>query len=213
MRNQLWPALDELERGAPWLLLGDFNCVLKGDERSSGTGVSEGFTNWVMKNGLIDLRYTGQKFTLHHGGSVDNIKAARLDRGLCDVEWRRSFSMASVKHLTHSYSDHCPMLLQIIPGLGRRLGDMPFRFHAMWLRHSDFILRMKDNWSCAGNLTKALKEFKLKLKAWKKSTFGNVFQRKRRNTLRRKEVRALLGTSSSEKEVRACTIRTFLYII
>lgn len=141
--------------GCPWILLGDFNCVLKGDERSSGAGVCKGFANWVMKNGLIDLGYTGQKFTSCHGASIDNRRAAHLDKGLCSAEWRRTFQMASIKHLTHSYSDHCPLLLQINPGLGKRLGDRPFRFHAMWLRHKDFIRWMKDNWSYALRLCRS----------------------------------------------------------
>lgn len=27
----------------PWMLVGDFNCVIRGDERSSGTGASYSF--------------------------------------------------------------------------------------------------------------------------------------------------------------------------
>lgn len=42
-----------------------------------------------------------------------------------------SLNLASVEHLTHSYTDRCPLLLQLNPGLGRRLGERPFRFHAM----------------------------------------------------------------------------------
>src|SRR3954469_5807662 len=53
------------------------NCVLKGDERSSGSSVSEGFAEWMMKNGLIDLGYVGQKFSWWHGGSVENRRAAQ----------------------------------------------------------------------------------------------------------------------------------------
>lgn len=51
---------------------------------------------------------------------------------------------------------------------------------------------MKDNWSFAGSLTEALKDFKLKLKAWNKSTFGNIFLRKKRNTLRLEKVKKAL---------------------
>lgn len=79
--------------------------------------------------------------------------------------------MDSVKHLTHAYSDQCPLFLQLSPGLGQRLGDMPFRFHAMWLRHRDFPKWVKDNWSCNGSVTEALEEFKVKLKAWNTNMF------------------------------------------
>lgn len=45
IRNHLWLVLDELHRGAPWLLTGDLNCILKGDERSSGIRVFESFVD------------------------------------------------------------------------------------------------------------------------------------------------------------------------
>lgn len=36
IRKELLLVLNELQTGDPWLIKGDFNCVLKGDERSSG---------------------------------------------------------------------------------------------------------------------------------------------------------------------------------
>lgn len=47
---------------------------------------------------------------------------------------------------------------------------------------------MRENWKCDTNLTATLNDFKLKLQAWRKDTFGNVFQRKKRNTLRLERV-------------------------
>lgn len=79
----------------------------------------------------------------------------------------------------------------------RRLGDRPFRFHAMWLRHKDFSNWMKDNWNYASNLAEALNEFKLKLKAWNKNMLGNVFQRKKRNSLRLEGVKMALDNRVS----------------
>lgn len=76
LRSRLLPAMDELGKDAPWLLLGDFNYVLKGDEWNTRSGVSESFAEWVMKNGLIDLGCVGQKFTWCHGGSVENRRSA-----------------------------------------------------------------------------------------------------------------------------------------
>lgn len=178
--------------------MGDFNCVLKTEERSSGRGVSEIFASWVSLKGLIDLGFSGQKFTWSHGRSVENRRAARLGRGLCDTEWRRRFPMASVKHLTHSYSDHCPILLQLNPGFGEKLGPMPFRFKAMWLTHREFPRWLCAHWNGGNNLTEALSELKFKLQEWNKRTFGNVFQRKKRNTLRLDSVRRALEAKVTE---------------
>lgn len=175
IRNELWPVMNDLQIDHPWLLMEDFNYVLKGSERSFGSGISENFANWVLQRGLIDLGFSGHNFTWSHGRSADNRRVARLDIGLCDTEWTRHFPMASVKHLTHSYSNHCPLLLQLIPDLGERVGPRPFLFQAMWLHHKNFPRWLSENWSCEGGLTEMLHDLKFKLQEWNKQTFGNVF--------------------------------------
>lgn len=91
--------------------------------------------------------------------------------------------MANVKHLAHYYSDHCPQLIQLQEE-DKRLGNRPFRFQAAWMLHHDFFKWMEREWNWEGNLTKSLKEFVMKLEAWNKDTFGNIFKRKKRNSLR-----------------------------
>lgn len=59
LRKRLWPVLESLQDGLPWVLMGDFNCVLRSDERSSSNGISECFANWVLHQGLIDLGFVG----------------------------------------------------------------------------------------------------------------------------------------------------------
>lgn len=103
------------------------------EPKISGAEASEvckkiGKTHLVLQKGLIDLRFTGQKFTWIHGGSVDTTWSACLDRGLCDDQWRRLFPEATIKHLCHSYSDHCLLLLSMDPKKERCLGERPFRF-------------------------------------------------------------------------------------
>lgn len=119
--------------------MGEFNCVLQGVVRSSGSGVSECFANWVLQQGLIDLGFTRQKFTWNHGGSLSTRHLGSLDRGFCDDRWRRSFPKATVKHLSHSYSDHCPLFLTLDTGKEGCFGERPFRFQAMRLLHKDFM--------------------------------------------------------------------------
>lgn len=53
-------------------------------------------------------------------GCVDNRRVARLDRGLCNMERRHNFSMASVKQLTHSYSDRCPPVIAVESRVGSK---------------------------------------------------------------------------------------------
>lgn len=62
------------------MIISEFNCVLKGDEISSGDGASRSFAEWVKRKGLIDMGYCGNSFTWKHGTSVETRQAARLDR-------------------------------------------------------------------------------------------------------------------------------------
>lgn len=143
VRQFLWDKLDALEVGVPWILIGDFNCVLRTDERSLKSGVSSSFGNWIDKNALIDLRYVGIRFTWSHGISIEMRRAARLDRALCCDEWRRLFPDASVRQLSHAYSDHCPIMLDLNGPDGERLGERTFRFLAAWLSHEEFLSWME----------------------------------------------------------------------
>lgn len=103
--------LNEITTANRWLAMGDFNCVLRGVEKSSGDGVSRGFVNQVEHLGLIDLGYMGHNFTWNHGSNVESRRFARMDRTLCSNSWRCLFNRACVKHLHHAHSDHFPLLL------------------------------------------------------------------------------------------------------
>lgn len=128
--QNLWIELDALEVRGPWLLIGDFNCVLRAEERSSSSAVSSSLCSWVDRNALIDLGFAGSCFTWVHGNSIETRKAARLDRALCCNKWRRQFPGAMVRHLTQAYSDHCPVMLSLNGSNSERLGERPFRFLA-----------------------------------------------------------------------------------
>lgn len=78
IRRHLWARLNQLYMEGLSLLIGDFNCVLKGKERSTGDGVSTSFVNWMNQRGLLDLGFSGSPFTWHHGLSVDTCLFARL---------------------------------------------------------------------------------------------------------------------------------------
>lgn len=82
VRQYLWRRLEELEVELRWVLIGDFNCILWSEERSSKTGVSSSFKDWVDRNGLIDIGYVGSCYTWSHGTSVETRRAARMDRAL-----------------------------------------------------------------------------------------------------------------------------------
>lgn len=87
-RRQLWSALDQIAVNGAWALIEDFNCVLRVEEWSSGNGVSSSFIDWAERTGLIDLGFSGPVFTWNRGSTLETHRAARLDRGMCDITWR-----------------------------------------------------------------------------------------------------------------------------
>lgn len=46
-RRSFWEKLYEVKIKDPWLIIGDFNCVLNDEERSSQKGTSTSFQAWV----------------------------------------------------------------------------------------------------------------------------------------------------------------------
>lgn len=167
-----------------WALIGDFNSLFTLEECSSNSGVSSSFAEWIDRKGLLDMGFVGPKFIWCHGNEVYTRRAARLDRGLCDVRWRSLFSSATIHPLAYSYSDHCPLLMCLEPNEGRQRGCRPFRFVSAWIRHRGFFSMVEKEWEKKECPPESLKCFSEKLLSWNKDTFGNIFQRKRRCSLR-----------------------------
>lgn len=168
----------------PWHILDDFNCVLNDEERSSKRGASSNFQSWISRNGLMDLGYEGAAYTWNHGVNKKTRRSAHLDRALCDYSWRRLFPAALVKHLAHSHSDHCLLLLELEDRSETRLVRRFFRFEASRILHEEFETWLKGEWMGNVQLPTMLKDLTSKLKAWNQDTFGNIFKRRRRNELR-----------------------------
>lgn len=78
------------------MVIGDCNCVLKGEERSRRDGVSSRFIRWVEQCGLIDLGYSGNSVTWNYGTCMGTRRAARLDRCMYDDVWRWLFPTADI---------------------------------------------------------------------------------------------------------------------
>lgn len=86
---------------------------------------------------------------------------------------------ATVRHLSYSYYDHCPIILDLHGHAQRRMGVRPFRFQATWLLHKEYSNWMEKEWLGGGDLLHSLKLFSEKVEAWNKDVFGNIDQRKR----------------------------------
>lgn len=135
-RSGLWNQLDEVLSGVegPVMVGGDFNTILRLDERTGGNGDlspdSLVFGDWINRNSLIDMGFNGNKFTWKRGRVLNTFVAKRLDRVFCCAQTRLMWQEAKVTHLPFLASDHAPLYIQLAP-VGR--GDprrRPFRFEA-----------------------------------------------------------------------------------
>ena len=126
--------------------------------------------------GAVDLGFGGNKFTWsNRRGGKGSIKE-RLDRGICNSEWRLLFPKAVILHLGAINSDHCPLLLDSNPTdyLMPRL----FRFVAAWLRDPRCFEVIRLAWKkvfygCSGlKLCRKQRATTSALKRWNKDEFG-----------------------------------------
>lgn len=180
-RRLLWQDLVSIQAShvhGPWLVLGDFNCVLGAHEKRGGnlpnaTSCYE-FQQMCSSCNLLNIDTIGAAFTW-----TNRRTEVRLDRALGNLEWFDAWANFECRTLTKAFSDHYPIMVscsRILPNHGS-----PFRFHSMWLQHPDFKALVQDFWvslrfyGCPMFiLASKLKALKVKLKAWNKSHFGDI---------------------------------------
>ncbi|XP_019200239.1 PREDICTED: uncharacterized protein LOC109193862 [Ipomoea nil] len=120
LRKRLWNELQAQKREitGPWMAMGDFNAVVCKDETFNYMAYSQqrsmDFVDWIHMEGLVDLGFSGPRFTWMRGVEGTATKGARLDRALCDVGWRDVFGSIEVRKIN---------LLARIGGVQQRLAN------------------------------------------------------------------------------------------
>lgn len=150
-RGGFWSKLGSLTPGDDdlWLCLGDFNEILCQSEKQGGAIRSSssftGFQSWVFGCGMIDLEFKGPKFTWNNGQvSGDHIKE-RLDRAVCNLNFRRAFPRLIAANTEMMISDHCLLLVDFFHRSSsfRR----SFKFENFWVDHIDYPTVVCNGWS------------------------------------------------------------------
>ncbi|KAA3483610.1 reverse transcriptase [Gossypium australe] len=145
-RNESWELIkcssqDQLRL---WVVLGDFNEIFnsfekKGGRRKSERKMSE-FRTALDDYSLSDLGFVGRWYTWERGKFLTSNIRERLDRGVATFDWVNLFPNYQLEHLSHSFSDHCPILLNTIS----KPQNVPhnhirhFRFEANWCLDNSF---------------------------------------------------------------------------
>ena len=202
-RRILWSNLSIVAKlhKLPWLLLGDFNEVLCGEENFGGRQVNINrameFKDCIDACNVIDLGFAGPKYTWTNKRPLSDLILERIDRCFANPEWRLLFSEATVTHLPRTFSDHHPVLVELCNSRTNH-GSKPFRFQTMWLLHPEFHKVVQDAWSVGVSLNGAISGFTNKARKWNAEVFGNLFARKRRVLARLNGTQKALADNPSD---------------
>ncbi|XP_039059754.1 uncharacterized protein LOC120203555 [Hibiscus syriacus] len=77
-----------------------------------------------------DLGYSGRLYTWERGKFPSNNIQQRLDRIVANSHWMEAFPDFSVRRLTHTISDHCPLLINLAADFSAPNQAQCFRFNA-----------------------------------------------------------------------------------
>ncbi|XP_028785100.1 uncharacterized protein LOC114741006 [Neltuma alba] len=169
-----WRESREIIRG--FLTAGNYNATITNDERKGGATRnpigSKAFRSFIAHAGLLDLGYTGPKYTWKRGNLL-----VRLDRALCNQQWLESHPNTEVMHLPMIQSDHRPILIQLKGE--QQVTKPPFRFFAPWISHPNFKDLVTLTWTEGRSLVENIEHFTLAVQDWNHNTFGIIGRNKR----------------------------------
>ncbi|GMJ10636.1 hypothetical protein HRI_004732800 [Hibiscus trionum] len=133
------------------------------------------FRSAIQDCDLSDLGYIGRWYTWEKGHfSASNIRE-RLDRGLASPSWWSLFPDFTLRHLSHTISDHCPLLVDTMGNVGPSSDHtlQGFRFDANWLLEPDFEKIVEQSWNATSDdVPSKLSRLAVAVKKWCRSLKG-----------------------------------------
>ncbi|KAL0906850.1 hypothetical protein M5K25_025378 [Dendrobium thyrsiflorum] len=167
---------------SPWCVGGDFNIISNATERVGGNPPNQSaiddFNNTILQCQLQDIGFSDSAFTWSRANLWQ-----RLDRFLFNTYWIDNFDLTHVEHLSRTFSDHAPLLLNI--SNHGNIVNASFRFQNMWLLDNSFMDLIASNWNAPtfpnnnikgmNRLWSKLSRLKQKLRWWNKHVFKNIF--------------------------------------
>ncbi|XP_038977767.1 uncharacterized protein LOC120108255 [Phoenix dactylifera] len=185
-RRILWRELTcLLSQGVPTLVVGDFNCILCPDDKRGGRAYSDSvdrreFREFMGRNGLVDLGFSGPRFTWCNNQQGQARVWERIDRAIASADWIQRFPAYQVSHLARIASDHCPLLISTVSG---SVHHSPFRFEKLWLSYPQSWDVVREAWSASvrgdamQRVSRRLELTKRRLRRWNREVVGNIFRR------------------------------------
>lgn len=183
-RRELWSDLrDHYEspifRKKPWMICGDFNEILAGEEHSNhdhSPTVTRGmrdFQSLVMHCSMQDLAYNGPLYTWCNKRDV-GLVCKKLDRVLVNEEWTEKFTQSYSVFEAGGCSDH--LRGRVVIECDHRQIRRPFKFSNVLTTIPEFIPAIENAWektrplfistSALFHFTKKLKDLKPELRSF-----------------------------------------------
>lgn len=183
-RRSMWEKLLSFDLGKhePWMVLGDFNFVLRDNEKKNGQPITSyqvrDFVQCCMNLGLSDTNSSEFFYTW-----TNNTVWSKLDRVLVNDIWVQRDLPASTVFLTPGCSDHSPSITTILGN--SKKGKKSFIFYDMWTGHEVFLDTIRQSWqgsiygTAKYRICKRMKRLKMPLKALNREHFSHIFARTR----------------------------------
>ena len=85
------------------------------------------FKKCLDKCNMIDIGFSGPRYTWSNRREVQALIQERIDRFFVNPSWCILFLEAKAVHLTRCHLDHCPVLLEMQPRAANRR-KRPYKF-------------------------------------------------------------------------------------
>ncbi|XP_075665588.1 uncharacterized protein LOC142635287 [Castanea sativa] len=186
-------------------MVGDFNKIQSSEDKFGGNQINLNraleFKECIDNCNFMDLGFVGPMYTWTNKRLVTSLILERLDRCFANPSWRMLYPEATVAHLPRTFSNLCPVLIELM-GSRTCVANKPFRFHTMWLLHPQFPKVVEEAWARDRPLPSVISEFTTRMKKWNYEVFGNLFARKRRVLARLNGVQKALACNPSYSLLR-----------
>lgn len=178
-----WKEMRQLapDDNTPWLCLGDFNDIVRQNEKQGGRKVmasgSPRLHQFTQSMGFVDLGFVGFRFTwCNKRPGLANIRD-RLDLGISNMSWRMAFPNTVIHHYSITNSDHVPIILSLFDT--ESTSPKPFKFELFQTRERACYGVVAAAWtgdddSPTCGLLKKIWAVCYALRQWNRKNFGKM---------------------------------------
>ena len=191
IRRELWSDIlilscSSVVAGKAWLLIGDFNQVLKPEEHSCPPTLNvdrqtREFQECVSDAALSDLNFIGPTFSWWNSQKANPI-GKKLDRILVNDQWHVQFPSSLGIFGPQEFSDHASC--SVILATDQTKHRMPFKFYNFLLLDSEFLPMVAWLWFSTNvigsdmlRVSKKLKMLKNPIRSFSKEKYSNLEKR------------------------------------